>query len=202
MELEGKAQSEYLFIDHLAIKENLEAIFKGGEFIEEAKKEIKDENERWTGRKTQNKNSYSVMREDVNKKLRQDKSMTRKESKFETFLEYNFEATAVEKIKESVNSKIPKDNLIEYWKKHKDKCPYFNKFIEGWLFTAWHPMALEQTPKIDINAYEDIEYLIYLVGLDGIISNEKGFMKAACENLFPHKDFLSVDEFAERLKYA
>ncbi len=66
---------------------------------------------------------------------------------------------------------------------------------------AWYPMAAEHPPKIDINAYEDIEYLIYLNGVDAIISNEKGFIKTACQEMFPTKDFLSVDEFVDRISH-
>ncbi len=65
---------------------------------------------------------------------------------------------------------------------------------------AWYAMAMEQEPKIDPNAYEDIEHLVYLNSVDGIVSNEKGFMKKACQELFPDKDFLSADEFIGRLK--
>ncbi len=64
---------------------------------------------------------------------------------------------------------------------------------------AWHWMAVEQEPEIDINAHEDIEHLIYLIGADGIVSNEKRFLKIACGELFPGKDFMSVEQFVARL---
>ena len=98
------------------------------------------------------------------------------------------------------NSKIPKDRLVEYWTQHKERCPYFNKAVEGWLFTTWYFMATEPEPRIDVNAYEDIERLVYLMGLDGIVSNEKGFIKAACETLFPNKDFFTVEQFVTFLQ--
>ena len=65
---------------------------------------------------------------------------------------------------------------------------------------AWHFMVGEPEPTVDINAYEDIEHLIYLIGVDGIVSDEKGFMKAACEALFPNRDFLTTAQFVARLK--
>jgi len=201
MELEGKLPSEYVFDNSLKnIQENLLQLAAGGCLTEEAIKEIEDEKNQWREKKKKNKETYSKMRQDIDKKLRENPSWTRKGSGFSSFLEDNFEKTAIEKIENSINSVKPKEYLIDYWKANKNRCPYFNKFIEGWLYTAWHAMAQEQTPKIDFNAYEDIEHLVYLKGVDCIVSNEKRFMKKACSELFPKKDFLSVDQFIERLK--
>lgn len=199
-ELEGKLQSQYLFTDYTQIKENLRLILDGGEFIEDAKREILDDKLRWSEKKKRNKDTYRSMRDEVNQKLK-NSSMSRKGSKFSDFLKHNFEQTAIDKVEHSINSIVSKDVLVEYWKKYKERCPYFNKFVEGCLFMAWHVMAAEQEPKIDINAYEDIEHSIYLIGIDGIVSNEKGFIKTACRELFPDKDFLSIHQFAKRLRY-
>ncbi len=199
-ELESKPKSAYLFTDYRAVKQNMTLVLNGGEFPDEAKQEMGAYLMQWEGKKVKNREAYKSMRVDVIKQLQKDKSLSRKESNFTSFLRLKFEATAIEKIESSINSKIPKNRLVEYWTKHKERCPYFNKFIEGWLFTAWYFMAVEPEPKIDINAYEDIEHLVYLSGLNGIVSNEKGFIKAACKTLYPDKQFFSVDQFVERLK--
>lgn len=199
-ELEGKSQTEYLFIDHYSIKENLELILDGGEFIEEAKQDIANNFKQWANKKKINRDTYKLMRADVGRKLQKDKKLSRKGSSFHSFLELNFEPTAIDKIRKSINSTVSKDRLVEYWHKHKARCLYFNKFVEGWLFIPWHFMAVEQEPKIDPNAYEDVEHLIYLLGIDGIVSNEKGFMKAASKALYPDKDFLSAEQLIMRLK--
>lgn len=199
-ELESKSQAESLFIDHCSIRENLKLILNGGEFVDEARREIDNDFKQWASKKTNNRDAYKLMRTDVTKKLQIDKKLSRKDSNFRSFLELNFEPTAIDKIQRSINSTVPKEKLIEYWRKHKARCPYFNKFVEGWLFIAWHFMAVEQDPKIDPNAYEDIEHLVYLVGLDGVVSNERGFMKIACKALYPDKDFLSISEFISRFK--
>lgn len=199
-ELEGKSQTEYLFIDHCSIKENLKLILDGGEFINEAKQEIGNDLKQWEVKKEINRDTYKLMRADVNRKLQKDKKLSRKGSNFHSFLELNFEPTAIDKIQKSINSAISKNRLVEYWHKYKALCPYFNKFVEGWLFIPWYFMAVEQEPKIDPNAYEDIEHLIYLLGVDGIVSNEKGFMKVACKTLYPEKDFLPVEQFIKRFK--
>lgn len=111
------------------------------------------------------------MREQINDYLRKNPSLTRKGSKFSDFRDSNLENTAIDKIKKSINSNIPKDKLIEFWKKNLNRCPYFNKFVEGELFKSWYFMSSPQDPRIDPNAYEDIEHLLFLNGVDGIISN-------------------------------
>lgn len=174
-------------------------ILNGGEFGEDDKKKILKDKLRWSKQKAKNKDTYRLMRDDVNQKLK-NSSMSRKDSKFSEFFNYNFEQTVIDTIKYRINSSVSKDVLVEYWKKHREICPYFNKFVEGWLFMAWHIMASRQDPKIDINAYEDIEHLIYLIGIDGIVSNEKRFIKTACNELFPDKDFLSVKQFMGKIK--
>lgn len=199
-ELEGKSRTEYFFIDHRSIKENLKLILDGGEFIDEAKQDIANDFKQWASKKNKNRDAYKSMRADITRKLQKDKRLSRKDSNFRSFLELNFESTAIDKIRKSVNSAVSKDRLVEYWLKHRERCPYFNKFIEGCLFTVWYFMAVEQEPKIDANAYDDTEHLVYLIGLDGIVSNEKGFMKAACKTLYPDKDFFSVEQFILRLK--
>ena len=199
-ELEGKSQAEYLFIDHRSIKENLKLILDGGEFVDEAKQDIANDFKQWVSKKYKNRDAYKLMRADVTKKLQTDKKLSRKDSNFRSFLELNFEPTAIDKIRKSINSTVSKDRLVEYWRKHKAQCPYFNKFVEGWLFIPWHFMAVEQDPKIDPNAYEDVEHLVYLFGIDCIVSNEKGFMMTASKTLYPDKDFLLVEQFIMRLR--
>lgn len=199
-EIEGKSRINYLFIDHCSIKKNLKLIVDGGEFIDEAKQTIADDFGQWASKKNKNRDAYRLMRADVTKKLQKDKKLSRKGSNFQSFLELNFEPTAIDKIRNSINSTISKDRLVEYWLKHRAQCLYFNKFIEGWLFIAWHFMAVERDPKIDVNAYDDTEHLVYLIGLDGIVSNEKSFMKDAHKALYPDKDFLSVQQFIACLK--
>ncbi len=199
-ELEGKSQTQYLFTDCTRIKQNLRLILNGGEFGKEARSEILGDQLQWSQNKRQNRDTRRSMRDEVNKRMRNN-PRGRRYSRFSTFRERVFEREAIDKIEHKIDSTISKDTLVEYWRKHRGRCPYFNKLIEGRLFVDWHAMAVEQEPKIDINAYEDIEHLVYLVGVDGIVSNEKGFIKTACTELFPSKDFLSTDQFVKRLRY-
>ena len=196
LELEGKLPSEYLFTSYSEVRTNLELVSQGGVLPNEAREDEQRNKDRWLGQKQKNCIAFKKMRAQVNSHLRDNPSLTREGSKFSDFRDANFKKTAIDKINKSINSQISKEILIEYWEKYKERCQYFNKFIEGWLFMAWY--AMEQEPKIDPNAYEDIEHLVYLNSVDGIVSNEKGFMKKACQELFPDKDFLSADEFIDK----
>lgn len=198
LELEGKLPSEYLFTSYSEVRKNLELVLQGGVLSGETRKYVQNAKDGWLEKKQKNCSTFKEMREQINDCLRKNRSLTRKGSKFSDFRDANFEEIAIDKINKSINSQISKVNLIEYWKKHKERCPYFNKFIDGWLFMAWYAMAIES--KIDSNAYEDIEHLVYLNSVDGIISNENGFMKKACQELFPNKDFLSADEFINKFR--
>lgn len=91
------------------------------------------------------------------------------------------------------------EDLYRYWKNNKNTCPYFNKYIEGFLFVRWYAMKVPGKRHLDKNWLEDLEYLIYLIEADGMVAEEKGFMKEACEALFPNKDFMNVDECTQRL---
>jgi len=199
MELEGNFPSEYLFDNFLYIRENLRLILIGGHFQEQVREECKNDYERWAKQKVQNRKTYIEARKIVDEYIRKNPAQTRAGSEFSDFRDANFEETAIDKIKMSINSKTPKEVLIKYWQKNRDRCSYFNKFSEGWLFTAWYFMGIEQEPKKYLNVYEDIEHLIFLNSVDGIVSNETRFMRIACRKLFPKKDFLSVDELIGRI---
>jgi len=201
LELEGKLPSEYLFISDSQIRENLTLVLQGGELAQEAKTEVQRDMDRWIKQRQQNPIAYKEMRQQIDEHLRKNPHLKRQGSKFSDFRGSNFEKMASDKIESSINSQMTKNTLIEYWKKNMKRCPYFNKFIEGQLYQAWYAMAATTDPKIKPNDYEDIEHLVYLNSVDGIVSNEKGFMKVACQELFPEKDFLSLDEFVNRIGY-
>ncbi|MDP3981439.1 MAG: hypothetical protein Q8Q33_08515 [Chlamydiota bacterium] len=200
LELEGKLPSGYLFISHSQIRNNLTLILQGGELTQEAQLEIRRDTDRWLRQKQQNLIVYKKMREDINEHLRKNLSLKREGSKFSDFYNTNFEKMAIDKIKSSINSQMAKETLIEYWNKNKQRCPYFNKFIEGQLYQAWYAMATLTEPRIKSNDYEDIEHLVYLNSVDGIVSNDTGFMKSARQELFPDKEFFSVDEFVDKIR--
>ena len=197
MELEGKLASEYLFINNYdVIRRNLENMLNGMTLRKEDRKEI----EEWIEKNNfRCKETIFEMRKDVDKLFKNNPEASRKDYKFLDFLKEQFEDTAKDIIRRGINSFFPKSHLLNLWMKNKKRCLYFNKFIEGLVFWRWYYTMMEPRPRIDDNAFKDIEYLIYLNGVDGIVSNEKNFMKAACTELFPDKDFWSVDEFAEFL---
>ncbi|PIV54716.1 hypothetical protein COY52_00160 [Candidatus Desantisbacteria bacterium CG_4_10_14_0_8_um_filter_48_22] len=81
-------------------------------------------------------------------------------------------------------------NILKNNSYNNSACPYY----------YWYFMVSEQEPHYDPNVLDDIKHLIYLNEVDGIVSNEKGFMREASKTLFPNKDFLTLNQFIERLK--
>lgn len=124
-ELEGKPRADYLFMDYQSIKNALRLFLNGGGFTDEEKKIIAEDTKQWSAKKKANKVAYKAMREDVTKKLQKNKSFSRKGSNFKSFLETNFEPTAINKIQHSINSTVPKERLVDYWRTNKARCPYF-----------------------------------------------------------------------------
>jgi hypothetical protein len=200
MELEGRGQSEYLFQNPSNVRQNLELVLKGEKlFSDEEKKKLQRDKDQWLEQKLQNRTVYKNMMEQYDEVLCQNPLGPRTRPSFSHMLDSCVEKMAINKIKRSIHSRVPKENLIEYWRKHRQRCPYFNKCIEASLFLAWYATA-EPKPPIDLNAYEDFQHLVYLNGIDGIVSEDKEFMKAACQELFPAKHCWSIDEFVEFLK--
>lgn len=188
-ELEGKFSNEFLSRDNSS--EELQAIIKAaaGEQliapdaadIELAKKKM-----------AENKNKV-----DIYLKSGRNSSKPKDGGKFSDYLKESFCENSILYIKEHLSSGNQKDVLIEYWQKNKLKCPYFNKFIEGMMFFKWC-MQCRRDMKIDKNGMDDIEHLVYLLGADGIVSEDK-FLKVASQEIFPDKDFLSVKEFIAKI---
>lgn len=199
-ELEGKLPREYLFYDRqytASIINGIRGEIDGSNPLDdEERRLIREEKETWKQKKIQNHKHYKLMRDDIKRKAAVFKE-DRKNLDFKNFRDMLFEKEAIKKIEGSINSSIPKDKLVAFWKANRHHYPHFNTFIEGQLFMAWHSMATDQ--KIDVNGYEDIEHLIYLNDVDAIVGNEKGFMKEAVRILFPQKEYLTLDKFIQKL---
>ena len=106
-ELENKLQSNYLFSNYQSIKENLALISSGGEFSNETKQTLRDYFEQWKAKKNNNRIGYKLRREDVIKELQKNKSLSRKDSDFKSFLNLRFEQAAIDKIRTIPLSTIP-----------------------------------------------------------------------------------------------
>ena len=189
-ELEGAVQKKDLFTGYNYLVDGLSQIVSGRTFTEEEKEELRKYKNVRKEVKLRNKEAYLEIRE---------KHRPAQDFLFEDFLKLQFENWAIAKINKSINSTKPKHKLVTFWKAHKELCPYFNKFIEGEMFTVWASQQLRDIP-IDTNALDDIEHLVYLTGIDGIISNDRNFMKYASKALFPNKDYLTVDQYIQFLK--
>lgn len=188
-ELEDKFSNEFLFEDNPS--EELQAIIKAAavkQLIAPDAADIELVKKKTAG-----------IKDDVGIYLKKERNSSKPKDggKFSDYLKESFCENSILYIKEHLSSGKQKDVLIEYWQKNKLKCPYFNKFIEGMMFFKWC-MQYRRDMKIDKNGMDDIEHLVYLLGADGIVSEDK-FLKVASQEIFPDKDFLSVEEFIAKI---
>lgn len=192
-ELEGLFPEEFLFSGDSLERQALIKVIEGQQLSDLEKKDIPSERKKIEDGKNKLRSFFRECRNSVK---------ISKKNEFPDYLKSSFDGRAKLYIQEHISSKKKKDILVNYWQENKSKCPYFNKFIEGMMFLFWYAGCQKGNGiKIDKNGMEDIEHLVYLLGVDGIISEEKGFLKSACKAIFPEKDFLSVDEFLNKFFY-
>lgn len=87
---------------------------------------------------------------------------------------------------------------IRRWERERWRCPFFNEWATGLLYTQFYAMRYQSDP-IDKGAQPDTEHLMYLLKADAILSEEKGFMRRAFEDLYAAwgKRYLTIQEMAE-----
>jgi len=91
------------------------------------------------------------------------------------------------------------DILINNWKQSKDNFPFSTLWIKGIMYITYYARR-ESNKRLDRNANSDINQIIYLRGLDAIVSEEKYFLKSACNQLYGSaKQFLNLKEFLVHL---
>ena len=195
MELNGHFPSEYLFAPDKYVRQTVNDLCNGGEAGVDDKEAIKTYNASWKQRKGENREIYREIRDNV--KIQDGFS-------FQDYVQRHIEERSIYKITKSINSTKPKEELISYWKAHKERCPHFNKFVEGEMYIVYYAYRYKgeeaKNNPLDTNAPDDVEYLVYLNDVDCIVSNDNSFMRQAAKELFPQKDFFSVEEFIDRIR--
>lgn len=187
-ELEGELlPSEYLFTPNVWIKKSIHQIIRGGELTQTQKDSINLLRSRLRRIKEEARGVLCQLR--GNEKPVKDVS-------FQDCVSHSFERIAITKIENRIDSRKSKDGLLKFWKSNMHRCPHFNKFVETEVFMLWVALQ-ERDLKIDLNGFEDAEHLVYLNDVDGIVSREQKFMKRLSENIFPNKDYFSIDEFIQ-----
>lgn len=83
---------------------------------------------------------------------------------------------------------------LKRWRKNRGRCVYFTDWITGLLYIHFYAMCY--SGEIDRNAQADVQNLLYLRDTDGIISEDKRFMKKAWEDLYKPqgKQYLTINE--------
>jgi hypothetical protein len=73
--------------------------------------------------------------------------------------------------------------VADRWARNKSFHPYFTEFVYDMLYMAYYAMTKPSAP-IDLNAQADLNVMAHLLHADVLVSNEKGFMGTAFDELW------------------
>jgi hypothetical protein len=84
------------------------------------------------------------------------------------------------------------------WSRAKKQYPYFSQFVVNNLYMAYHAMT-KSNNALDENAQVDLDLMTRLLHADVLVSNEKGFLKCAFNDLWrpQRKVLFTSSEFAD-----
>lgn len=87
------------------------------------------------------------------------------------------------------------------WSRTKSQYPYFTACIDNVLYSIAHAAA-KPNARIDTNASADLDLMTHLLRADVLVSNEKGFLRSAFDDLWrPRgKVLFTSQEFVEFLR--
>lgn len=88
------------------------------------------------------------------------------------------------------------------WIRHKQFYPYFTEFVRDMLYMAFYAATKPSAP-IDLNAQADLNVMAHLLHGDILVSNERGFLLAAFNDLWKPrgKVLMSGPEFLKYLDH-
>jgi hypothetical protein len=133
---------------------------------------------------------------DVSKRIRQEVAAKLKENglslkqhggraSFEEFLHRE-----IDKIGCGFINKLVKccnhSEVANRWSLDKDAYPYFTTFVTNMIYMAYYS-ATRPNDRIDLNAQADLDLMTHLLHADVLVSNEKGFLRTAFEELWRPK---------------
>ena len=73
--------------------------------------------------------------------------------------------------------------VADRWVRQKPDYPYFTEFVQNMLYMAYYAMTKPNAP-LDLNAQADLNVMAHLLQADILVSNEKGFLRKAFEDLW------------------
>ena len=145
---------------------------------------------------------------DVSKGIRQEVAAKLKESgtswkqhggpaPLEEFLKRNIDKTGRGFIKALVKCRDPGE-VANRWSRDRDAYPYFTTFVTNMIYMAYYS-ATRPNDGIDLNAQADLDLMTHLLHADVLVSNEKGFLKTAFEDLWRPKGrvIFTSEEFVD-----
>jgi len=142
------------------------------------------------------------LRADVSQKLKKlGKNVSDVKQTFDEFCDTQADDIGRDFIVRRFTTTENKERIAQKWVSNKARYPYFTLFIKGLLYPRYYAMAHPNEP-IDENSLSDIYCLIYIHGVDILVSNEEKFMKKAFYALFgdTNKKYMQVEEFLDYLK--
>lgn len=73
--------------------------------------------------------------------------------------------------------------IADSWTRNKSYYPYFTEFVRDMLYMAYYAMTKPNAP-LDLNAQADLNVMAHLLHADVLVSNEKGFLRTAFDDLW------------------
>jgi hypothetical protein len=153
-------------------------------------------------------NAKRAAQRDVSKEIRQEVTSKLKESgtswkqhggpiPFKEFLLREIDKTGSEFIKVLVKCCNPGE-VANRWSRDKDAYPYFTTFVTNMIYMAYYS-ATRPNDGIDLNAQADLDLMTHLLHADVLVSNEKGFLRSAFEDLWRPKGrvIFTSEEFVD-----
>ena len=75
------------------------------------------------------------------------------------------------------------DAIADRWIRNKSFYPYFTEFVHDMLYEKYYAMTKSNAP-LDRNAQADLDVMAHLLQADVLVSNEKGFLRTAFDDLW------------------
>jgi len=200
LELEGASKKDYLFLsrkEEADLRQNIELEIEEGDLSFATEKELLKEIDDIFKRKTTLRKTGIKIREEISPKLKELGTNGKYPGGFEAFYRKQTDDTGKEMIEKLIATTLDKNTVIKKWQDNKKRYPYFTQFVKGYLYIHYYAMS-KPSMRIDINAQMDIHQLVYLKGLDMLVSNEQKFMKSAFDELYgKQKMYFSLDKLLE-----
>lgn len=73
--------------------------------------------------------------------------------------------------------------ITDRWVRQKANYPYFTEFVRDMLYMSYYAATKPNAP-IDLNAQADLNVMAHLIHGDILVSNEKGFLHTAFDDLW------------------